>query len=359
MAERSRLWTTNGTGDGVGTGYTVADWQEMFLKLLHGGNEANGGVLLGVANQLAVSGAASPLTVATGAAMVHGFFYANDTPLNLTVTTPVVGTTGGRIVLRVNWAAQTVRAVAVRNTDGVNSPPALTQTVNTTWEVSLATFTITTGGVITVTDTRVYSRFSTQIVDTMIRDGAITTNKYADASITAAKLAVLSVAQAAIQTGAVGNNQLANNAVDNNKLAAGAALANLGFTPWHSGNDGSGSGLDADRIKNVDVFFNRQGGNAANWSTPGAVSYAVTGVRMQFGVVQYAGGSSSASVSITFPTAFGNAPLVFFNFKRTGIGGTNGITGYVDTVSNTGATILFTANQVIGAIDVQWHAIGL
>ena len=47
---------------------------------------------------------------------------------------------------RADWAAQTVRAVVVLNTDGVADPPALTQTSGTTYEINLATFTITTEG---------------------------------------------------------------------------------------------------------------------------------------------------------------------------------------------------------------------
>lgn len=140
MAESSRFFNSNGVGDGGASGYTraqIASW----MKAVFGA-----GILKGIGSELVVSGTASPLSVATGAAIVDGLFYENSAALNKTVTTPSEGTTGGRIVLRADWAAQTVRAVVVLNTDGVADPPALTQTSGTTYEINLATFTITTGG---------------------------------------------------------------------------------------------------------------------------------------------------------------------------------------------------------------------
>jgi len=184
MAESSRFWTTSGTGDGPAGGYTAAQFYDFVRKMLIGDQHASEGVLKGESNELAVTGAASPLAVNTGSAIVYGFFYENTASVNLTVTTPVVGTTGGHVILRVNWAAQTVRLVAVRNTDGVAAIPSLTQTAGTTWEIRLATFTITTGGVITLTDARTYCHFSTEIIAAMIQDSTITPAKLANRSRT-------------------------------------------------------------------------------------------------------------------------------------------------------------------------------
>jgi len=64
--------------------------------------------------------------------------------------------------------------------DNDPSIPALTQAFGTTWEISLATFTITTGGVITVTDDRTFRR-STAVIDTdEILDNAVTPAKIAN-----------------------------------------------------------------------------------------------------------------------------------------------------------------------------------
>ena len=154
MPERSSIWNSTGVGDGSATGITQQQWLEIFRDSFTSDRYSSEGVLAGVSGELKVSNSSSPLAVAAGAAYVYGFYYQNTASLNLTVTTPSVGTTGGHVVLRADWTTQTVRAVAVRNTDGTNSTPALTQTAGTTYEIRLCTFTITTGGSITVTDAR-------------------------------------------------------------------------------------------------------------------------------------------------------------------------------------------------------------
>jgi hypothetical protein len=155
MAEKSLFWFTNGftgaTGDGSAP-YTQDEFSLYNQDLL------GEGVVYGVGNNLAVSGTASPLTVETGRAQVRGFSYWNPSPLAPAVATPTTGTTGGRVVLRADYSAATVRAVVKLNTDGNAGIPALTQVANTTWEISLATFTVTTGGVITVTDDRTFTK---------------------------------------------------------------------------------------------------------------------------------------------------------------------------------------------------------
>lgn len=151
--EKSQFWYTDGftgaSGDGAAP-YTQEEFRAYHAALL------GEGVVAASGNELAVSGSASPLSVATGRAQVGGFHYWNDAAKNLTVTTPSVGTTGGRVVLRADWTAATVRLFVLLNTDGNAGIPALTQTAGVTYEIGLASFTITTGGVITLTDTRVF-----------------------------------------------------------------------------------------------------------------------------------------------------------------------------------------------------------
>lgn len=146
--ESSRLWTTGGAGDGAST-FTRDQLAEMFRAMLCG-DPTTQGVLSG----LAVSGTSSPMTLAIGSACVYGFLYFCTVAGDVTKSTPAVGTTGFRVVLRASWAAQTVRVTVISNTDGVAAIPAVTQTASTTWDITLATGTITTGGVITLTDAR-------------------------------------------------------------------------------------------------------------------------------------------------------------------------------------------------------------
>lgn len=152
MTERSMVWT-NSTGDG---GPYNQDRLDDFLAALAGYPSANEGVIRGYLNELEVSNpSGTTLRVATGAALVDGKLYENDANVDLTATTPSVGTTGMRVVLRKDWSAQTVRAVIISSADGTSSLPALTQTDGTTWEIPLASFEVTTGGVVqNLTDER-------------------------------------------------------------------------------------------------------------------------------------------------------------------------------------------------------------
>lgn len=152
MAESSIFWENNSTGDGISGGYVQAklvEWiRAFFCKTANGG-----GVSPDYLNELAVTGTSSPVAVDTGAAAVYGFPYFNSVSENVSVPTPSGATRIDRIVLRASWSAQTVRIARVAGSEG-GGAPSLTQTPNTTWEIPLAQVSITTGGVITVTDQR-------------------------------------------------------------------------------------------------------------------------------------------------------------------------------------------------------------
>lgn len=387
MAESSRFWATNGTGDGIGTGFTVTHWQNLILKLFEGGEEANGAVLRGVGSALLPTGTASPITVPTGAAIGYGYFYENDTNLTLAVTSPVVGTTGGHIVIETNWAAQTVRAKAYKNTDGISTPPALTQTAGTLWQTRLCTFTITTGGVIAITDARTLAHYSTEVVTAMLKDLNVTTIKLADLAVTTQKIA----------DNAVTTAKLLDANVTAAKLAAGAALSNLGFTPWYAANDGAGSGLDADLLdgQNSPYYLDlavhtgqvitgqiandavddtklglrapqlrtRKGGDPTAWTTPGSTDYTIgTGVRIQVGSHSVGWGAvtpgSNMDITINFPQAFSSNPVMFFTVwwsagpiiytANLGLESAGSFTVKISVVSGSGT----------GSIRIDWVAFG-
>ena len=158
MAERSIAWTTNATGDGTSGGYSAANWQNMNLKMFIT-NPATEGVLYGIGNNLAVTGSASPVAVNTGSALVYGIWYENDASVNVAIPTPASNPRIDRVVLRASWSAQTVRITRIAGTEASSpSAPALTQVANTTWDIPLYQVRITTGGVITLTDERTFSK---------------------------------------------------------------------------------------------------------------------------------------------------------------------------------------------------------
>lgn len=169
MAETSLFWT-DATGDGGSYNQTqLALWLEYLFTTDQAATE---GVLEGAANELAVSGASSPVAVATGAALVKGHWYRNSAAVNVAVASPAVSTRIDRVVLQADWAAQTVRIALVAGVEG-GAAPALTQTDGTKWEISLAQVSITTGGVITLTDERAFCHFGTRVNAAMLDAGAL------------------------------------------------------------------------------------------------------------------------------------------------------------------------------------------
>jgi hypothetical protein len=154
MSESSLFWTTGATGDGAAA-YTQSQlfswlsrgniYDETFQAVIAGNQFGDS---LEVLNFYSSPPTASPISVGRGAAYVCGIPYLNDASKSLAVSTPVVGTTGYRIILKADYTAQTVRLLLKGSADGTAALPALTQTANSVWEISLFSFTITTGGVI-------------------------------------------------------------------------------------------------------------------------------------------------------------------------------------------------------------------
>jgi hypothetical protein len=180
MAERSIFWTTGTTGDGTNpiSEAITTEWHRSLMTPRSGSTNAPNttqGILRGVLNELAITGAASPISVAAGAAVVAGYYYMNDAALNVVVPTPAANTRIDRIVLRASHGTtRTVRITRIAGTEGTGLPPALTQSAGTTWDIALARVTITTGGVISIVDDRTLAQFATNHVkrdgDTMTGD---------------------------------------------------------------------------------------------------------------------------------------------------------------------------------------------
>ena len=146
MTESSFLWDEGAGGDQ--SPHTEADVIALFKALTKGA-----GVIGGYLNTLKPSVSGANLLINTGWAMsISGHPYRNDASKSTTIATPVVGTTGHRIVLREDTAAQTVRIFDIASADGTAAIPAAAGT-----DVTLCTLTITTVPVITMTDAREFA----------------------------------------------------------------------------------------------------------------------------------------------------------------------------------------------------------
>ena len=280
MAMISMFWETDGTGHGPAGGYSQQRLYDLWRKIFITDQGVSEGVFKGVDNELAATGTSSPIAVNTGMACAYGFLADNPASENLAVATPVVGTTGGRVNVKVDWSAATVTLVANLNTDGVAAIPTLDQTPGTVWELPLYTFTITTGGVITLTDVRQFAHFATMVRTEMldsnvegklVNDG----NSHTHAGGSGAPIPATGLANGAVDTTA----RMADNIVDDTKVG-----------------------------NRVPQFYRRQGGSATDWTTPGTTERTPTTVRQQAGSITT---DASLNVTVTFPVAFSQPPLVF------------------------------------------------
>ncbi len=196
-------WTTGGAGDGATTydADHVRQWlRDFFLR-----NNATDGVFAATTNYptpLATTAAAGSVNTAAGAACVYGIPYYNDAVVNTAIPTPAADTRVDLIVLRASWAAQTVRITRVAGTEGAGAP-ALTQTAGVTWDIPLAQVSITTAGVMTLTDTRVFLK-------PMIAPGALITADLADNILSADAAGLAKMQDGYLAASAAGRAKMAD-----------------------------------------------------------------------------------------------------------------------------------------------------
>lgn len=311
--------------------YTSQQWRDIWQDLFNGVTASTECVLSNVGNELAVSGSASPLSVATGTAAILGTIIRNTTALNVTVATPAA-TTGGHIIVETDITNKVGSIKSVLNTSGVNTAPALTQS-NVLWQVRLATFSITNTGVITLTDTRGFLHYSTKIkgsqLDSTTVDNVTIENvgglRVKDNSITTAKIVNLSVTDVKIADNSVNTAKIVNDAVDNTKVG-----------------------------NRVPYLANRQGGDATNWQTPGTSNYTPGMVRIQSGVMT---SGPTNSTQVTFPVAFGAIPLVTATIASSGLTAYTVMIATV-SISTVNIAVVNASGSVVSGVNVNWLAVG-
>lgn len=186
MAENSIFWTTGSTGDGASE-YTQDEVTSWLRYLLNHAPDSDGVLKMpsgtGLLNQLEVTdGGGGSVDIDTGAAFVYGLFYYNNTVVNKSIPTPTTSTRVDLIVLEADYTAQTIRITIVSGTEGAGAP-SLTQSAGATWQIPLAEVSITTGGAITITDTRQFLASNLVIKTDNIQDDAVTIDKLASNSV--------------------------------------------------------------------------------------------------------------------------------------------------------------------------------
>jgi hypothetical protein len=174
MAEQSMFWPTTGTGDGVSGGYTDARLKTIWKAAL--GN----GVLQYLNNLAATGTGTSTLAVNTGAALVEGYLYENDTSASIATASLGSATYGLYVIANEDASALTVsRSVAGTTIGAKTTRLALNSTTPTQPYIKIATV-VTSGGSIT-SITAENNRYATSRVKTVgsstLAVGTRTTNQ--------------------------------------------------------------------------------------------------------------------------------------------------------------------------------------
>lgn len=149
----------------TGTAHSASTFDDIFEALALKGDAATQGVVKGKLNELATTGATSPIATNTGWAFVNGKLYKNTASVNTVVASPAVSTRIDRLVVRVDYTAspETGTLTLIAGVEG-GAAPAVTQVDGTTWDLPLYQVSITTGGVITLTSERAYCGQRTRIL---------------------------------------------------------------------------------------------------------------------------------------------------------------------------------------------------
>jgi hypothetical protein len=143
MAEQSMFWPTTGTGDGISGGYTDARLKTIWKAAL--GN----GVLQYLNNLAATGTGTSTLAVNTGAALVEGYLYENDTSASIATASLGSATYGLYVIANEDASSITVsRSVAGTTIGAKTTRLALNSTTPTQPYIKIATV-VTSGGSIT------------------------------------------------------------------------------------------------------------------------------------------------------------------------------------------------------------------
>lgn len=190
MAQTSIPWT--GTSPGDAGPYSSDQWAQIWRELVGAGFGAGGspnsGIIWGSGSTtdpgltvIQNSPTGQSIILTPGVAIVNGTVYRNDA--NLVIATAANGSGNPRIdtvVLRKDWAAQTVRAVVKQGTPAVTPVPSgMTQSQGVTWEIPIADLTLA-NSYTTIATAQIAGRFNYKnvapmdVIENMVNASGIT-----------------------------------------------------------------------------------------------------------------------------------------------------------------------------------------
>jgi len=160
MAEQSMFWPTTGTGDGVSGGYTDARLKTIWKAALGNG-------VLQYLNKLEATGTGtSTLAVNTGAAVVEGYLYENDSSASIATASLGSATYGLYVIANEDASALAVsRSVAGTTVAAKSTRLALNSTTPAQPNIKIATVATSGGSITSITAEN--NRFASSRVKTV------------------------------------------------------------------------------------------------------------------------------------------------------------------------------------------------
>jgi hypothetical protein len=278
----------------------------------------------------------------------------------------------------VSWASFQAVITRIAGTDAASpTAPAITQTPGTTFDIKLYQALVDTAGTVTLTDERDWSlvdRDDSTIEHSAgqlrVKDDGITNAKMADMAAQTAKVRAAGTSgdpsDVAIPTqgvlGRAGGNIEGIEAATQDTVLAKKTGQALSFRTVDTAMITADAVDDTIVGNRVPQFYRRQGGSATNWATQGTSTQTPGAVRMQAGVRRWTGIASFAGdVTVTFPVAFSNVPIVIATHQ--GDASSDDVVIIVRSTSATQVTLFWrVVNETAGlaqtVVDINWLAIG-
>jgi hypothetical protein len=156
MTQKSYYWDGTVTGDASLAPYQPVQYHDNW-KILFTETDDDG-YIDNYLNELLPTLGDQQVSVASGAALVNGWYYENTDVVQFDIDTPVSNPRIDRIVVRLSTLGQTARLTKIVGTEAASpTAPALTQ-ANTTWDIPIIQVLITTGSVMSGVDERIRAK---------------------------------------------------------------------------------------------------------------------------------------------------------------------------------------------------------
>ena len=284
-----------------------------------------------------------------GYGLVDGKWYCNS-PAGLGVTIDSAGAGNyriDRIVLRADWAGFAVHVHVIKNVADNAPAPAITQTPGTTYDVLLYQARVTDGGVVTLTDERLYA------LPITVQALGIDSGQIAAGAIDLAHMSANSIDSDQYVDGSIDHAHLATDSVEGHNIKDGEVIhAKLADDSVETHNVKDLQITQAKLATAASKVAYRQGGEATGWYLAGANDYTPTSCLFVIGSCVSGDGVDK---TITFQDPFGQVPLLFISWEHVATG-----EWYVLT-SITVNTFVFSIKNAAGTKvirQVAWMAIG-